>query len=316
MTMHFDPTPLYLLDTDANGNRWHIKREDLLPYSFGGNKVRIGLEYLKDMKARGADHLVAYGNARSNLCRVLGNLCAGEGLPMTLISPADEDGQRRPAFNADLCRLFGAGIVPCTKANVAETVDGVLADIRHKGQTPYYIYGDRLGRGNEAVPTRAYVPVWQEITAQCTSIRPDVICLAAGTGMTMAGLLCGRLLSGGGPQVVGISVARDTQSVQAHVADYANAWLKEQGRPERIPADQVDVCDAYRLSYGVYDENVAESLRTCMARYGLPVDGTYVGKALNGAMRLAAKRWQNKNILFLHTGGTPLFFDALEQARG
>lgn len=316
--MQFDPTPLYLLDTDDHGNRWHIKREDLLPYSFGGNKVRIGVEYVKDMKAKGADHLMAYGNARSNLCRVLGNLCAGEGLPLTIISPADEDGQRRPAFNADLCSLFGASIVPCTKANVAETVDGVLAEIRQKGQTPYYIYGDRLGRGNEAVPTRAYVPVWQEIMAQCREkdIRPDVICLAAGTGMTMAGLLCGRLLSGGGPQVVGVSVARDAQSVQAHVADYANAWFREQGRPERIPAEDVDVCDTYRLSYGVYDENVAESLRTFMARYGLPVDGTYVGKALNGAMRLAAKRWQNKNILFLHTGGTPLFFDALEQARG
>ena len=32
MTMHmFEPTPLYLLETDGRGNRWYIKREDLLP---------------------------------------------------------------------------------------------------------------------------------------------------------------------------------------------------------------------------------------------------------------------------------------------
>ena len=29
----FSPTPLQQLDTDANGNTFFLKREDLLPYS-------------------------------------------------------------------------------------------------------------------------------------------------------------------------------------------------------------------------------------------------------------------------------------------
>ena len=66
----FDQTPLYWLKTDDRGNRIYVKREDLLPYSFGGNKVRIGLCYLADMQKSGCDHMLAYGNARSNLCRV------------------------------------------------------------------------------------------------------------------------------------------------------------------------------------------------------------------------------------------------------
>ena len=155
MNFTFGPTPLYLLHSDANGNRLYIKREDLLPYSFGGNKARIGHEYLEDMKRQGCDHMLAYGNARSNLCRVLANLCAGEGLPITIIRPADDDGQQRPAFNGLLCDGLGARVVPCLKTGVAETVDAVMEGIRAGGGRPYYIYGDRYGKGNEAVPVRA-----------------------------------------------------------------------------------------------------------------------------------------------------------------
>ena len=72
--MDFAPTPIQFLWEDEQGNRVYVKREDLLPYSFGGNKARIGLEYLADMERQGKDHLIAYGNARSNLCRVLSNL--------------------------------------------------------------------------------------------------------------------------------------------------------------------------------------------------------------------------------------------------
>lgn len=316
MTMlTFDPTPLYLLETDGRGNHWYIKREDLLPYCFGGNKARIGLEYLRDMQAKGCNHMVAYGNARSNLCRVLSNLCAGAGVPLTILTPADDDGQQRPSFNGKLCKALGARVVPCLKTAVAEAVDQTLAQIRAAGDKPYYIYGDRLGRGNEATPTRAYVPVWGEILTQCGAqgFTPDLISLAVGTGMTQAGLLCGRELAGGGPEVLGVSIARDKAGVQAHVADYANAWFADKGLTDSITPENVRVCDAYRQSYGVYDETVAESLHHMFAVYGLPLDGTYVGKALCGLKRLSLdENWTNRKIVFIHTGGTPLFFDAVQ----
>ena len=49
------------------------------------------------------------------------------------------------------------------------------------------------------------------------------------------------------------------------------------------------------------------------AAYGLPLDGTYVGKALCGLKRLSLdENWTNRKIVFIHTGGTPLFFDAVQ----
>ena len=305
LTMTFAQTPVHLAEKDERGNAFYFKREDLLPYSFGGNKVRIGLEYLRDMKEKGCDHMVAYGNARSNLCRVLSNLCAGEGIPITILSPADDDGQRREAFNEQLCRSFGARIVPCLKTGVAETVDQALADIRQKGEKPYYIYGNRLGRGNEAVPAAAYVPVYEEIRAQGDF---DVIALACGTGMTLAGLICGRQKYGGTQRILGISVARDQHNARTHTAAYANAWLGE----EIIRAEDIDICDDFRMTYGTSDDFTAQTMRRMMKEHGIPLDATYTGKAYAGLIRVAEKEeWQGKRVLFIHTGGTPLFFDSL-----
>ena len=302
----FSPTPVQPLDTDERGNAFFLKREDLLPYSFGGNKARIGLEYMHDMAAKGCDHMVAYGNARSNLCRVLSNLCAGAGVPITILSPADDDGQRREAYNEKLCRSFGAQVVPCLKTGVAESVDAVMDSIRRKGQKPYYIYGDRYGKGNEAVPTAAYVPVYDEIRDQGDF---DVIALACGTGMTLAGLLCGRKLHGGCERIIGISIARDAANARTHTLAYGNAWEKD-----LLCTDDVEIIDDFRRTYGDYGENVENTIREMMRLYGVPMDGTYVGKAYNGLRQLAEREgWQNKKVLFIHTGGTPLFFDAADR---
>lgn len=301
----FPPTPIQPLETDPHHNSFFLKREDLLPFSFGGNKARIGLAYLQHMQTVGGTHMLAYGNARSNLCRVLSNLCAARGIPITILSPADDDGQRREAFNEKLCRSFGATILPCLKTGVAESVDSAMQSIRRQGDIPYYIYGDRTGQGNRATPTSAYVPVYDEI---CRQGDFDVIALACGTGMTQAGLLCGQQLSGGSERIIGLSIARDAASARSHIAAFANAWLTNAS----IDEQRIEVQDERRQSYGVFDEDVAQTIRDMMRLHGVPMDGTYTGKAYCALRKLAEKEgWQNKRVLFLHTGGTPLFFDAL-----
>lgn len=67
-------TPISKLKTDLLGLNLYIKRDDLLPYSFGGNKARIAWEFYNDMDTKGFDCMIGYGNARSNLSRVLANV--------------------------------------------------------------------------------------------------------------------------------------------------------------------------------------------------------------------------------------------------
>ena len=49
-------------------------------------------------------------------------------------------------------------------------------------------------------------------------------------------------------------------------------------------------------------------------RYGMPLDSTYTGKAFMGMKDYIEKEsLKGKQILFIHTGGTPLFFDDINQ---
>ncbi|MBE5802477.1 MAG: pyridoxal-phosphate dependent enzyme [Clostridiales bacterium] len=314
-------TPLYRHETGPGDNEIYIKREDLLPYSFGGNKVRIAACYLAHMESQGCNHLLAYGNARSNLCRVLSNLCAAHGYKLTILSPADDDGQQRPSMNAALCRRLGANIIPCQKTGVAQAVDDAMDAIRAAGGKPYYIYGDRTGQGNRSTPVTAYAEQYAVLMEQCLQeyqMIPDAVFLATGTGMTQAGLLCGQTQyahkDGRIPEIIGLSVARDEAAVTAHltayIRDYADAHAGAVD-PE-LAVSRIRVYDRCRGQYGAPSEDIAGLIRHQFTQHGLPLDMTYTGKAYYAMQQfLAQNGWQGCRVVFIHTGGTPLFFDQL-----
>ena len=138
-----------------------------------------------------------------------------------------------------------------------------------------------------------------------------MVALALGTGMTQAGILCAQLDEPDAPEVLGFSIARDEAAARAHVQAYADAYQQDKDDARRVEAERIRICDRFRAGYGRYDADVADTLRTAMARWGLPLDGTYTGKAFHGLMTLCREEgWQGRRVLFIHTGGTPLFFDA------
>ena len=56
---------------------------------------------------------------------------------------------------------------------------------------------------------------------------------------------------------------------------------------------------------------MAECARQVFRRYGMPMDLTYVGKGYYGMVQeIRRLGLRNERIFFLHTGGTPLFFDS------
>ena len=53
-----------------------------------------------------------------------------------------------------------------------------------------------------------------------------------------------------------------------------------------------------------------------LLRHGIPMDSVYTAKAYEGMKKyLDDKDIKNSDILFIHTGGTPLFFDDLKMIR-
>ena len=69
----------------------YMLREDLLPFSFGGNKYRIAMEYLKDLYEKKKNCIIGYGSRTSNLNRILAALSSSENIPCYLIIKNDGD---------------------------------------------------------------------------------------------------------------------------------------------------------------------------------------------------------------------------------
>ena len=89
--MELERTPIYeIFDRKQSGNQLYIMREDLLPFSLGGNKVRIANAFFEDMQKKGCDIMIAYGNVRSNLCRVIANECFRKKIPCYMICSFEE----------------------------------------------------------------------------------------------------------------------------------------------------------------------------------------------------------------------------------
>lgn len=209
--------PIYQIkDNSSNKNNIFVMREDLIPISMGGNKVRIAAEFFLDMEEKGCDVMVAYGNLRSNLCRVIANQCYRKKIPCYIICSKEEtDEEELETSNSRMMKLFDAKLVLCNKNNIAETVEKTLHEIEAGGHRPYYIYGNKYGTGNEGVPAGAYAKAYGKIKAFEKEARCsfDYIFHASGTGGTQAGLTCGHILEGDSAKVVGILISSRLMSV-------------------------------------------------------------------------------------------------------
>ena len=90
-------------------------------------------------------------------------------------------------------------------------------------------------------------------------------------------------------------------------------YVKGSVDKEAIQAATIFI-DDYTSGYGKDDKRVTDTIETVLKTYGIPLDATYTGKAFMGMSEyIEQNKIKDKNILFIHTGGTPLFFDALNK---
>lgn len=312
-------TPITKLKLRSGNNEIYIKRDDMIPFSFGGNKARKAAEFYREIAGTPTDVIVTYGSNSSNHCRIIANMAYAMGIECHVISPEEN---RTILYNTKLVEQFGATIETCPVIEVSATIDRRLEAYRKAGKHPYFIMGG--GHGNPG--TEAYVKAFREILAyeQEEQLAFDYIFHASGTGATQAGLVCGKLLesrnadqeqgTGNKNRIIGISIARPAERGREVVKDSIREYLGEKFE-ELYREDELTFSDDYRCGgYGDYDETVSKTIAYMMAEEGIPMDTTYVGKAFTGMLKyLEDKNIQNSKLLFIHTGGTPLFFDRLEK---
>lgn len=293
---------------EYKGNHLFIKREDLIPFSFGGNKARKAQLFFREIDKGGYDCVVTYGSGSSNHCRVVANECCRRGLPCYIIAPKEAS---EPTFNSQMMELFSAEITTVPVSEVHDTIEAMIAELKAVDKHPYFIEGG--GHGN--IGTEAYEQCYEEIREyeREEDIHFDYIFFASGTGTTHAGLVSGQLLARDKRSIVGISIARKNPRGRDVVIQSIRNYLGGRVSETDIQTATVFI-DDYTSGYGKDDKRVMETIETVLKTYGIPLDLTYTGKAFMGMTEyILQHEIKNKNILFIHTGGTPLFFDTLKK---
>lgn len=298
-------TPIHELH-NGNDNRIFIKREDLLPFSFGGNKARKAKCFFEDIKEKKCDVIVTYGSSSSNHCRVVANVAKANKMRCVIVSPEENFVE---TVNSRLVRMLGAEIIKTSIDSVAQTIDTVMAELRKK-YNPYFIQGG--GHGN--LGTQAYVEAYQEICKfeEENNIQFDYIFHASGTGTTQAGLVAGKIIAKRDNQkIIGISIARKNPRGKQVILESLNEFFSD-GKDYLADVDFID--DYICGGYGKYDDDISQTVKRVFETEGITLNTTYTGKAFLGMEKYIERgNITGKNILFINTGGSPLFFDDLEE---
>src|SRR4051812_31893677 len=182
-----------------------IKREDLLPLAFGGNKIR-SLEYLVGAAlAVGADCLVTTGRRWSNHARLTAAAGARAGLEVHLVLSGPPTKPPNPGVVLD--ELLGATVhhaATADRAERSELLDDVVGELRAGGRKPHVIPTG----GGSVTGAIGQVTAALELLAQgrAQDLAFDDVIVPSATGGTQAGLLVGARTGGSQMTIHGVAV--------------------------------------------------------------------------------------------------------------
>ena len=189
------------------GPRLLVKRDDAIPFGFGGNKVRKVALVAAQAIADGADTLLSVGGVQSNSARVVAAVAARLGLRCVIV--ANGDRPPRLSANALLDHLLGAEVhYVRSREERAPAMARIAAELRAAGRRPYEI---PLG-ASTPLGALGFARGVGELAEQ--GIVPDVIVHATSSGGTQAGLVAGCTLYGLPTRVLGISADDPSASIR------------------------------------------------------------------------------------------------------
>jgi L-cysteate sulfo-lyase len=284
----------------GGGPRLLVKRDDAIPFGFGGNKVRKLAFVAARARAEGASTLVTTGGVQSNHCRATAATAARLGLDCHLVLNGEPP--QTPRANALLRELFGATAdYVATRDERAPGVARALRRLAAQGRAPFAI---PLG-ASTPLGALAYASALDELVSQ--GVVPSVVVHASSSGGTQAGLLAGVALLGLRTRVIGVSADAPSQELAPVVLSLGRAALEATGASaDALEASAVEVDDTLvGDGYGIPTEASREAAHLAARQEALLVDHTYTAKALAGVVAgvRAGRFGPDDTVVFWHTGG-------------
>jgi 1-aminocyclopropane-1-carboxylate deaminase/D-cysteine desulfhydrase-like pyridoxal-dependent ACC family enzyme len=278
-----------------------VKRDDLLSFARGGNKVRKLQVLASEIARLGADTVITCGAIQSNHARV--TAAAGAMLGWRVILVLSGVPPERPTANLRLDHLFGADVrLVATRDERDAAMAAAAAEVEAGGGRPCII---PLG-GSTPLGAMGMARAVAELST--AGVRPDVILHASSSGGTQAGLTAGCALLGVPTRVVGVSADEPADALHLRVAGLLEGMAARLGaRAETLHGAHPIEVDASQVGAGYEQptEAAAEAMRIVARAEGIVLDPVYTAKAMASLIaRVRAGAFApDQTVLFWHTGG-------------
>jgi 1-aminocyclopropane-1-carboxylate deaminase/D-cysteine desulfhydrase-like pyridoxal-dependent ACC family enzyme len=292
--------------------RLQVKREDLAGPALGGNKIRKLELILGAARAAGADTVLTTAASQSNFCRALAGTAPRAGLGCHLL--LRRAGGTAVTGNLLLMRLFGATLSwtdatdPWDPA-IAAALEAEAAALREAGHRPFVV---QLPGATAALAAAAWALAAEELAEDfdAAGSSPDVLALACGSGLTLAGLALGFARLGLPVRLLGVSVQQPAARLGAWVADVVGRSAALLGWEADGAMDRVTITED-QIGPGYAQPSAAglAALALAARHEGLVLDPAYTGKAMAGlAAAVGGLLPRGGHAAFLHSGGAPTLF--------
>lgn len=272
------------------GIRMWVKREDLIHPQVSGNKWRKLKYNIAQMSKTGKKGILTFGGAYSN--HIYATAAAGHFLTFETIGIIRGEPVLPLNETLDFAQSAGMRLEYVSRSRYREK-EGLIATYRERFPDFYVL--PEGGTNELALPGCA--EVMTELQLQMPT-PPDVVCLACGTGGTMAGLIAAHPAP---TQIRGFSVLKGdfhTKDIrrllrQAHIAPTVDWQVHTDyhfgGYAKTSPALTTFIADFYQ-------------------RHQIRLERIYTAKMMYGVMDLMTKGAfeAGTNIVVIHTGGLRL----------
>lgn len=271
-----------LKDFGLSDYRLYIRREDQIHPLISGNKYRKLKYNLQKAKQSGYNRLLTFGGAFSNHLAAVAAAGKAYGFKTVGIVRGDELALKEK-LNPTLhfCRKKDMKLVYVTRETYKQKTDFQFLKQLESNFGKFYLLPEG-GTNAEAIQG------CKEIISEKDAIY-DYICVAVGTGGTMAGLVSSAFSN---QEIQGFSVLKGTFQNRL-IAEYAGN-------------KKYSLTDAYSFGgYGKIETKLVRFINAFKAKTNILLDPVYTGKMMYGVMdRMRNNKYpSNAKILVIHTGG-------------
>lgn len=289
--MDYQSTPLQEIRDpvfERAGVRLLVKREDLNHPLIPGNKWWKLKYNIEGAHSQNKDALLTFGGAfsnhiyataaaaRANDLRSIGIIRGEEILPMN--------------DTLAFARSQGMELRFVSREEYRKKSDAAFIDSLHARHGDFYLIPEG---GTNALAVKGCA---EFVAAEFSAINFDCVCIAVGTGGTLAGIIAGLK---GEKKIIGIPVLKHAEFLYSEISDLVREFSGTQYGNWSL------LTSYHHGGYAKVTKELLDFVRAMKDRHNLPLDHVYTAKAFRAVMKEteAGAFQRGDTVVFIHSGG-------------